>query len=486
MLPKKGFIVPRARQVDMVPQIWNGYSETGSGTLKYYPNKLNNIHYFFENRGSTIVYLQKEMDGCGKLILKKYLKDKNFLSKIVKLHNRLGKEGEQLAWQVLGRLNEIEGAEILAKLKQIQKAWIDFDQVNVLAWFIGGEYLKEYLSEVLTSKYHVLPREMETLFAAKILSLPTQEELVVLKLALKYQDGTPDQKVFHRLEREFGWIPYGYDGPIFWDQQHFKKKFLKLAKLSRIVLERRVSNIETGVRRVKKEQKAIVAKYRVERSLQQQLGQMQTLIVITDERKKFQFQLHYAFHEVLKKLVGFSRLTLDELKYLDVSEMETMSRTEEFSKWKKLAQKRMKELMYLHIADGRVKKWAVGKAVKTIRAKFLEELGIIKEIKGQIGNRTKSPVVTGRVRIIMNSRDIGKMKKGEVLVTWMTSPDFVPAMRKARAVVTDEGGITCHAAIVSRELGIPAIIGTQIATKILKDGDLVEVDANKGIVKKIK
>jgi pyruvate,water dikinase len=146
----------------------------------------------------------------------------------------------------------------------------------------------------------------------------------------------------------------------------------------------------------------------------------------------------------------------------------------------------MKELMYLHIADGRVKKWAVGKAVKTIRAKFLEELGIIKEIKGQIGNRTKSPVVTGRVRIIMNSRDIGKMKKGEVLVTWMTSPDFVPAMRKARAVVTDEGGITCHAAIVSRELGIPAIIGTQIATKILKDGDLVEVDANKGIVKKIK
>ena len=60
------------------------------------------------------------------------------------------------------------------------------------------------------------------------------------------------------------------------------------------------------------------------------------------------------------------------------------------------------------------------------------------------------------------------------------------ACRKAAAIVTDEGGITSHAAIVSRELGIPCIVGTQYATKILKDGDLVEVDANKGTVKKIK
>ncbi len=63
----------------------------------------------------------------------------------------------------------------------------------------------------------------------------------------------------------------------------------------------------------------------------------------------------------------------------------------------------------------------------------------------------------------------------------MTDPDFLPAMKKASAIITDEGGITCHAAIVSRELKIPCIIGTRIATKVLKDGDLVEVDANKGI-----
>ena len=79
-----------------------------------------------------------------------------------------------------------------------------------------------------------------------------------------------------------------------------------------------------------------------------------------------------------------------------------------------------------------------------------------------------------------------KMDKGDVLVSPMTSPDFVLAMKKASAVITDAGGITCHAAIVSRELKIPCIVGTKIATKVLKDGDLVEVNANKGIVKIIK
>ena len=67
----------------------------------------------------------------------------------------------------------------------------------------------------------------------------------------------------------------------------------------------------------------------------------------------------------------------------------------------------------------------------------------------------------------------------------MTSPEFISAMRNAAAIITDEGGITCHAAIVSRELEIPCLIGTKNATKILKDGDMVEVDTFKGIVRKL-
>jgi len=78
------------------------------------------------------------------------------------------------------------------------------------------------------------------------------------------------------------------------------------------------------------------------------------------------------------------------------------------------------------------------------------------------------------------------MQDGDILISSMTTPDMVPIMKKAAAFVTDEGGITCHAAIVSREMKKPCIIGTKIATKILHDGQLVEVDANRGIVKIIK
>jgi len=87
----------------------------------------------------------------------------------------------------------------------------------------------------------------------------------------------------------------------------------------------------------------------------------------------------------------------------------------------------------------------------------------------------------GRVRVIEDVSKISEFKKGEVLVTRMTDPDWVPAMRIASAIVTDEGGKTCHAAIVSRELGIPSIVGTQKATKVLKTGQEVTVDCTQGL-----
>ena len=86
----------------------------------------------------------------------------------------------------------------------------------------------------------------------------------------------------------------------------------------------------------------------------------------------------------------------------------------------------------------------------------------------------------------MSPQEIKKVKINNILVATMTTPEYVPAMRKASAFITDEGGITCHAAIVGREMEKPCIIGTKIATKVLKDGDEVEVNTEKGIVKILK
>jgi len=101
---------------------------------------------------------------------------------------------------------------------------------------------------------------------------------------------------------------------------------------------------------------------------------------------------------------------------------------------------------------------------------------ILKGIAASMG------VASGVVNIIHSHSEIDKIKKGDVLVTEMTTPDFVPAMRKASAIVTDTGGRTCHAAIVSRELGIPCVVGSGTATHDLKAGQVITVDGRKGLV----
>ncbi|MBV8431500.1 MAG: hypothetical protein JO244_10080, partial [Solirubrobacterales bacterium] len=90
---------------------------------------------------------------------------------------------------------------------------------------------------------------------------------------------------------------------------------------------------------------------------------------------------------------------------------------------------------------------------------------------------------SGRACLLSSLQDAGKLAPGDVLVTHMTSPDWVPLMRRSAAIVTDSGGMTCHAAIVSRELGIPCVVGTGQATKTLRDTELITVDATHGLIR---
>jgi len=113
----------------------------------------------------------------------------------------------------------------------------------------------------------------------------------------------------------------------------------------------------------------------------------------------------------------------------------------------------------------------------------LEEKINTKEVNGNSAYKGK---VEGLVRVILYRKNLDKIKNGEILVTPMTEAFYTPYLKKVKGIITNEGGITCHAAIISRELKIPCVIGTRNATKVLKTGNLVEVDAEKGIVKIIK
>jgi phosphohistidine swiveling domain-containing protein len=120
---------------------------------------------------------------------------------------------------------------------------------------------------------------------------------------------------------------------------------------------------------------------------------------------------------------------------------------------------------------------------KDLSARFLDNFVVsTNELYGVLASRGRAK---GKVCVVYHQGEFKKFFKGCILVTTMTHPEFLSVMKQTSAIVTDEGGITCHAAIVARELGIPCIIGTKYATKVFKDGDLVEVDGECGVVRKV-
>ena len=147
-----------------------------------------------------------------------------------------------------------------------------------------------------------------------------------------------------------------------------------------------------------------------------------------------------------------------------------------------------RERSYAHavlLEDG-VARFMYGKRAKRWSEDMGRKIEDVKqgnECKGQIAHKG---IVRGAVRVCHSAQESHMVLAGEILVCTMTTPEFLPAINRAAAIVADEGGLLSHAAIISRELHKPCIIGTKIATKILKDGDLVEVDAYRGMVRKVR
>lgn len=187
-------------------------------------------------------------------------------------------------------------------------------------------------------------------------------------------------------------------------------------------------------------------------------------------------------HRHLSRHLGASAETLAELTPKETAEIFATGKVH--ASLKKAARERKK--MCVLATFGNSRELVYRKRAETIRDMMYRQLAkeaAVEEIKGNIAYKGK---VRGRVRVIVGLGKWGAVKEGEVLVTPMTTLDSTPYLKRLAAIVTDEGGITCHAAIISRELKVPCIIGTKFATKVLKDGDLVEVNANKGVVRVLK
>ena len=190
----------------------------------------------------------------------------------------------------------------------------------------------------------------------------------------------------------------------------------------------------------------------------------------------------YAFRPILTKVAEVMGITYDDIIWLSHEEILDGIRGQGTVSPETIASR--KKGWGAILTEKKSEIFEGGKLAKMLDV-FVEKQNdtIVTEFSGTPASKGYAK---GRVRIIFVPHRINDFNKGDVLVAPETTPDFVLHMKNAAAILTDQGGITSHAAIISREMHIPCIVGTKIATQVLKDGDLVEIDADNGIVRILK
>lgn len=197
-----------------------------------------------------------------------------------------------------------------------------------------------------------------------------------------------------------------------------------------------------------------------------------------DLRKEGQMKGVYYLDQLMLELSKRFNISKELLNYAWPEEVIELAKTGKINKSK--LQKRLQGFLVIY-KQNVVKEYYGAQALK-IRNKELK-INVRDTIDLQ-GIAASPGKIVGKARVCLGSKEANKsLKTGEILVTGMTTPDFVSAMKRATAIITDEGGLTCHAAIISRELGVPCIVGTKFATRLIKTGDKIEVNANHGIIK---
>ncbi len=346
--------------------------------------------------------------------------------------------------------------------------------------------LKSYLYGICSSK-----AEAEQAFL--VLTTPSKKSIIAKEreefLAI-YTKYIKDLKHFKRAPlvlkrkldkhvaawRHMGYIYAGNVKPL--DQQHYFKELQDLAK-SKISAQSILRKEASQLKRAKTQQAQLFNKLKISRQYKNLFVTAQDFALTKLVRRHAQLLDLYLMHTtLLTEMARRLKLTRYQIQFMLKDEVRAALVGGKKPNKTVLKQRLKQCVLY---TERNVEVVYVGAKAKSMTKNLgrLFERGQ-KEVFGQIA---QPGFAIGKVKIIIRASDMKKFNKGDILVSIATDPDIVPAMKKAAAIVTEQGGITSHAAIVSRELGTPCVIGTQVATKIFKDGDMVEVDANKGIVK---
>lgn len=376
---------------------------------------------------------------------------------------------------------DVENKEIVRWFKKFYALnndfWIIVHVPEIANW--GGERILSRDLEQLDAEH--ARENLEILAAPVRFSFFQDEELALLKIAtLKNQHKFRVALEHHT--KQYSWLLNSYGGDRILDVQFFQNRVIELrekgslTQQARAIKKQREKNIQR--------KRVLARRLKLGQTLSHMADKLAESIWWQDLRKGYVWRLQELLDVMLKEIALRSGWKFEELLWCWPREIIAVASGQKVNK-KQVANRRNYYALWL---DNKKINEYYGASARILIKNFLQHQKEtnVQEARGLVVSRGKKPV-RGRVRIIRNAfDDAEKMNPGDILVATMTSPEFIMLMKRASAIITDAGGMTSHAAIVSRELGIPCIVGTKIATQIFKDGDLVEVDVENGIVKKIR
>ena len=363
--------------------------------------------------------------------------------------------------------------ELLELYKKFNKRYVQ----NFMLGECPAELLKEALEKRLKERLLRIVKNKEKvngIFSLLILpseeSFTTREEKALLRIAVKEDDSSLKHLEKHALD--YNWVPVDYNGEP-WSVNDFQERLEDMK-----APEKMIDAMEKKAKALQEEQEALNKNLNLDKKTLDFCAAARKCMTLMDMKKEVCSKAHYHAQFLMKEIGHRLGLSLMQANYLMPGEMESAFKD---GADRKILNKRYRKSAYV---SDKADSWYLDEAEEEkLRTALEEKPKDAAQLEGTCGNPGK---VTAKARVILKNEDFPKMKEGEILVTAYTTPDFVIIMKKASGIVTDIGGVTSHSSIVSRELDIPCVVGTQHATTLIKTGDTIELDAAEGKVKIIK
>jgi phosphohistidine swiveling domain-containing protein len=450
----------------------------GRGMRKY-GCRWPRIVGIYQKNKVTWVWEKKTLEESGSRAINLWIQNFSNWEKIKKDYFRLTREQLAISRKIQKSLKQTPDNVLRGLFRQrylsLDKHWsltLVFEMANYASPFFLSKKLSKYVSgENINSV-------LEVLLAPNKLSFHQQSEKELLEILVKKSENY--QKRINKFVQKWFWIENSYFESFKLSAESFIKKYKKIKPAE---LRSKFKAVLNYLPRLKKRKNLVIKRYKLPKQIVQLSERLAESIWLQDHRKGFIWQTnsitdefnHYQAHRLKIKMEDIMYYTGEE--WFDLMVKEKIVDASEIKKRRDCFVVVLDKPNY-SILSGITGKEFAGKVLPS------DKITHSNSVKGISVSRLKK-IIKGIVRVLHSPKEISKMKQGEILVAPMTSPDYINVMRMAKAIITDHGGLMSHAAVVARELGVPCIVGTKVATQIFKDGDMVEVDANKGIVRKI-